>query len=130
MRSIIHGRLDVTSAAVERHVVYCFTTPCGASSELSLHQETLAEELGVSRRAAEAVSISRPSPDWRRFTVSSAPSKLHGSVQQVAIGFLFAFLAGGVVLNVLKEELLEERQSRYWPFLAGAAGYSLLLLAA
>ena len=55
---------------------------------------------------------------------------LIAAIPQVAIGFLFAFLAGGVVLNALKEELPEERQSRYWPFLAGAAGYSLLLLAA
>lgn len=55
---------------------------------------------------------------------------LVAGIPEVAIGFLFAFLAGGLVLNVLKEELPEERQSRYWPFLAGAAGYSLLLLAA
>ena len=55
---------------------------------------------------------------------------LIAGVPEVAIGFLFAFLAGGVVLNVLKEELPEERQSRYWPFLMGAAAYSLLLLAA
>ncbi|KAF0675391.1 hypothetical protein [Profundibacterium mesophilum] len=46
------------------------------------------------------------------------------------IGMLFAFLAGGVVLNVLKEELPEERESRFLPFVAGGAGYALLLLAA
>ncbi|MCE6949452.1 hypothetical protein LAZ29_00515 [Cereibacter sphaeroides] len=45
----------------------------------------------------------------------------------LAMGFLFAFLAGGVVLNVLKEELPEERQSRFWPFLGGAAAYALVL---
>lgn len=39
-----------------------------------------------------------------------------------------AFLAGGVVLNVLKEELPEERESRFWAFAAGAAGYAALLL--
>jgi hypothetical protein len=48
----------------------------------------------------------------------------------VAGSFLFAFLAGGVVLNVLKEELPEERQSRFWPFGAGAAAYAALLLLA
>ncbi|WP_332461072.1 hypothetical protein [Rhodobacter sp. CZR27] len=44
----------------------------------------------------------------------------------VAWGFLFAFLAGGVVLNVLKEELPEERQSRFWLFFGGAAAYALV----
>lgn len=46
-----------------------------------------------------------------------------------ALGVLFAFLAGGIVLNVLKEELPEERKSRFAPFLFGATGYSALLLA-
>jgi hypothetical protein len=50
------------------------------------------------------------------------------AVSEVAVGFLFALLAGGVVLNVLKEELPEDRQSRFWPFAAGAAGYAALLL--
>ena len=48
---------------------------------------------------------------------------------EVVIGFLFAFLAGGVVLNVLKEELPEERQSRCWPFAIGAGTYAALLVA-
>ncbi|MGE3275142.1 MAG: hypothetical protein AB7O67_08510 [Vicinamibacterales bacterium] len=46
-----------------------------------------------------------------------------------AVDALFAFLAGGVLLNVLKEELPEEQKSRFWPFAAGAAGYALVLLA-
>ncbi len=46
-----------------------------------------------------------------------------------AISLLFAFLAGGIVLNVLKEELPEDRQSRFLPFLAGVVGYSLVLAA-
>lgn len=41
---------------------------------------------------------------------------------------LTAFLAGGVILNVLKEELPEERESRFGAFLAGAGGYAALLL--
>ncbi len=48
--------------------------------------------------------------------------------EEALIG-LFAFLAGGVVLNVLKEELPEERQSRLTPFLLGVAGYGALLIA-
>jgi hypothetical protein len=47
----------------------------------------------------------------------------------LAIALLFAFLAGGIVLNVLKEELPEDRKSRFMPFIAGAAGYSILLTA-
>ncbi|MFW8634249.1 hypothetical protein [Cribrihabitans pelagius] len=42
---------------------------------------------------------------------------------------VFSFLAGGVVLNVLKEELPEERQSSFAAFAVGAAAYSALLIA-
>jgi zinc transporter ZupT len=45
------------------------------------------------------------------------------------IGMLFAFLAGGIMVNVLKEELPEERKSRLPAFLVGAAFYTGLLLA-
>lgn len=46
------------------------------------------------------------------------------------IAALFAFLSGGTILNVLKEELPEERESRFSAFLTGAAGYTVLLLLA
>jgi len=49
-------------------------------------------------------------------------------VTEAAVATLFAFLAGGVVLNVIKEELPEEHDSRFWAFAAGAAGYSVVLL--
>lgn len=49
-------------------------------------------------------------------------------VHRAAVAVLFAFIAGGVVLNVLKEELPEERQSRFWAFAAGAAAYAALLI--
>jgi hypothetical protein len=45
------------------------------------------------------------------------------------VGFLFAFLAGGVILNALKEELPEERQGRVGAFILGAAFYGALSLA-
>lgn len=45
------------------------------------------------------------------------------------LALLFSFLAGGIILNVLKEELPEERESRFWAFAVGAAAYTLLLLA-
>lgn len=50
-------------------------------------------------------------------------------ISEAALALLMAFLAGGVILNVMKEELPEERQSRFWAFTAGAAGYAALLLA-
>jgi uncharacterized membrane protein len=45
------------------------------------------------------------------------------------LGALLAFLAGGIMLNVLKEELPDERESRFGAFLAGAIGYAALLAA-
>jgi hypothetical protein len=44
-----------------------------------------------------------------------------------AIGRLLAFLGGGVILNVMKEELPEERDSRFWAFAAGAAVYAAFM---
>ena len=48
---------------------------------------------------------------------------------EVIIGCLFAFVAGGIVLLVLKEELPAERRSFFLPFLAGASSYAALVLA-
>lgn len=50
-------------------------------------------------------------------------------VGEAAVAVLLAFLGGGVVLNVMKEELPEDRQSSFASFAAGAAGYTALLLA-
>lgn len=49
-------------------------------------------------------------------------------VTEAAVGAAIAFLGGGIVLNVLKEELPEERASRFGAFAAGAAGYAAVLL--
>ena len=43
---------------------------------------------------------------------------------------MVAFLGGGVILNVLKEELPEDRQSRFFPFVVGAVLYAVLLVIA
>jgi hypothetical protein len=53
---------------------------------------------------------------------------LSTEISEHATGALFAFLAGGVVLNVLKEELPEERRSRFSAFALGVAAYTLLLM--
>jgi ABC-type Mn2+/Zn2+ transport system permease subunit len=50
-------------------------------------------------------------------------------VPRPMVDALFAVLAGGVVLNVMKEELSEERKSRFGAFLLGVAGYGTVLLA-
>lgn len=49
-------------------------------------------------------------------------------VPQLVVGLLFAFVSGGIVLNVLKEELPEERKSRFLPFAGGATLYAALTL--
>lgn len=49
-------------------------------------------------------------------------------VPPLVLSSLFAFLMGGVVLNVLKEELPEDRESRFWAFAAGTAAYAALLI--
>ena len=51
-------------------------------------------------------------------------------VGDAAVAALLAVLAGSVVLNVLKEELPENRESRFSAFIAGAAFYAVVLLAA
>ncbi|HYD76496.1 hypothetical protein [Ramlibacter sp.] len=48
---------------------------------------------------------------------------------ELGIRLMIALLAGGVIMNVLKEELPEERQSRFWAFLVGATAYGAILLA-
>jgi hypothetical protein len=37
-------------------------------------------------------------------------------IPEAAIAVFTAFLAGGVIMNVLKEELPEEHESRLWAF--------------
>ncbi len=49
-------------------------------------------------------------------------------VGDAAVSMLLAFLVGAIVLNVLKEELPEERTNRFIPFVSGAIAYTALLL--
>lgn len=49
-------------------------------------------------------------------------------VSEVTVGVALALVSGGIVLNVIKEELPEERASRFVPFAAAAAGYAAVLL--
>ncbi len=61
--------------------------------------------------------------------VAGATIGLTTRVHPAVVAGLVSFLAGGVVLNTLKEELPEERASRFAPFALGALGYALLLAA-
>jgi hypothetical protein len=49
-------------------------------------------------------------------------------LDEAVLAVLFALLAGGIVLNVFKEELPEERESCFGSFTLGAGGYAVLLL--
>lgn len=50
------------------------------------------------------------------------------NVSEVFIAVLFALVAGSIVLNVLKEELPEERKSNFWAFCSGILIYTSTLL--
>ena len=48
-------------------------------------------------------------------------------IPERAIALVLGFIAGGIVLNVLKEELPGERRAEFWPFVAGTGLYTMLL---
>ena len=47
---------------------------------------------------------------------------------EIVPALLQSFLAGGILLNVLNEELPRERESRFWAFALGALIYGAVLL--
>ncbi len=49
------------------------------------------------------------------------------SMGENIVTLLFSFLAGGIILNVLKEELPEEKESNFWAFAVGLIFYAALL---
>lgn len=50
------------------------------------------------------------------------------SIPEFFIGILFSFLAGGIIMNVLKEELPSERESNLPAFCLGIFGYGTILV--
>ncbi|WP_343161585.1 hypothetical protein [Natrialba sp. INN-245] len=50
------------------------------------------------------------------------------TVSDVTFTTLLGLLTGGIVFNSIKDELPRTRESRFWPFAAGATAYGLLLL--
>lgn len=59
--------------------------------------------------------------------LAGAAIGLGSTVAPAPVSVLVAFLAGGLILNVLKEELPAERESSFGAFALGAAAYALLL---
>jgi zinc transporter ZupT len=53
---------------------------------------------------------------------------LASEISEAALAILLSFLVGSIVLNVIKEELPEQQQSRFGPFVFGAGAYTALLL--
>ena len=49
-------------------------------------------------------------------------------IPEVYIGIIFSFLAGGVIMNVLKEELPKERESNLFAFCVGVVIYGSILI--
>lgn len=49
-------------------------------------------------------------------------------VSEIFVAVLFSLVAGSIILNVLKEELPEERESNFWAFFSGILVYSAVLL--
>lgn len=49
-------------------------------------------------------------------------------IDRPTLELLFAFLAGAILLNTLKEELPSQMVGGFWAFVLGAAVYTILLL--
>ena len=50
------------------------------------------------------------------------------TIHDAVVACIVAFIAGGILLNTFKEELPEERESRFWAFALGSIGYAAILL--
>lgn len=75
---------------------------------------------GTYDRAGRWLLAAAPLAGWMLGLLTTIPAAI--------VSALFAFLAGGVILNVLKEELPEDRESKFWAFAVGTAAYAALLL--
>lgn len=53
-----------------------------------------------------------------------------GELNEAAIAIIWSFLAGSIILNVLKHELPDEKDSCFWSFLSGSILFATLLLSA
>lgn len=49
-------------------------------------------------------------------------------IPDIYVGMIFSFIAGGIIMNVMKEELPQERESNLLAFCLGVLGYSIVLI--
>ncbi len=49
-------------------------------------------------------------------------------LHELIVSILVALLAGGIILNVLKEELPDDQESSFIAFITGLAGFSILMM--
>lgn len=61
-------------------------------------------------------------------TLAGWGTSLWLEIEMFWIGGDLAMIAGSAFLPVIKEELPEERESRFWAFALGAGAYTALLL--
>ncbi len=50
------------------------------------------------------------------------------TIPQVYVGIIFSFIAGGIIMNVMKEELPKERESNLGAFIVGVIFYGAVLI--
>ncbi len=50
------------------------------------------------------------------------------NISDVTVSLWLAFLAGGIILNTIRDEIPSKEHSRYWPFFLGATSYAALIL--
>ena len=109
---LLRGELDEPSALA------LYTVALGVHfviNDLALREH----HLDAYRRTGRWLIAGAVLAGWALGVVATIPER--------AIALGLAFVGGGVVLNVMKEELPGERQARFLPFVAGAALYALLL---
>lgn len=93
--------------------------------------------LGVHMLASDVGLLLHHKALYRRARWALAAAVLAGwllgvtvALPEAWVSLLFAFLAGSVIMNVIKDELPAEHDSRVLPFVLGTALYAAIVLAA
>lgn len=61
-------------------------------------------------------------------SLNIAGSRLRGACQSaMSVAMVWAFLAGSILLNILKKELPEAERTCFWSFMGGASLYAVLI---
>lgn len=115
----IAGALLVRKADEGVPALVLFTLAVGL--HFLVNDAALVEDHGeVYRRAGRWIVAGGVLAGWAAASIVEPP--------EAAVTLLLAFLGGGVLMNVLKEELPDERRSRFGSFLAATVAFAILLL--